>query len=114
MRMQRRVLETMIPSVDLTCTTERHVHVSANAPLLLSDRDDTIFILAGHVDVFAVRVKEDKITGPVIHFIAPPPVKSSSDRTPARRTSSWRSALMAPRSSMPSRTKILFASRTNT
>ena len=64
MRMQRRVLETMIPSVDLTCTTERHVHVSANAPLLLSDRDDTIFILAGHVDVFAVRVKEDKITGP--------------------------------------------------
>ena len=62
--MQRRMLESMIPSVDLTCTTGRRVRASANAPLLMSGRDDTFFILSGHVDIFAVRCDGDEPAGP--------------------------------------------------
>ena len=61
--MQRRALENMIPSVDLTCTTERRMHLSANAPVLMSNHDDTIYILSGHVDVFAVRLVGSEIAG---------------------------------------------------
>lgn len=61
--MQRRTLEKLIPSVDLTCTTDRRTRLSANAPLLLSGRGASIYILSGHVDLFAVRLVDGEIAG---------------------------------------------------
>ena len=61
--MQRRTLENMISLVDLTCTTERRTRLAANRPQLLSGRDDTFYILSGHVDIFAVRVVDGEMAG---------------------------------------------------
>lgn len=83
--MQRRALEKLIPSADLTCTTERRTRLSANAPLLLSGRDASIYILSGHVDLFAVRFVDGEISGarhPLFRAAAGEVVFAPDDESP--------------------------------
>lgn len=61
--MKRRALEHLISSTNLTCTTGRRARIPATTPLLLASRDDTFFVLSGHVDLFAVRVEEGEVVG---------------------------------------------------
>lgn len=56
--MKKRALEHLLQKLDLTILDGKRRVIGANMPILLDDLNKAMFVLEGHVDVFAVRIKD--------------------------------------------------------
>ena len=58
------------PLIDIFETEGRHSSISGNSPILLAGEGHVWCILSGSVEVFAVTLEGDKLSGPKEHFFS--------------------------------------------